>query len=164
MTPIKLFLAASAAAFITSPVLAGDGEKAEIVSEDSEKADHDATVRCKRLAPPVGTRMPGKKVCKTNAAWRLEKEAARDAARESQDRSATGNTRSNGWSGLEPLFQPLLLGSPCSARCPSNSSSYEAILRRSYRRRKLPGWPSKSRRAGQGRYARNSRITPSEPA
>ena len=96
MTPIKLFLAASAAAFITSPVLAGDGEKAEIVSENSEKADYDSTVRCKRLAPPVGTRMPGKKVCKTNAAWRLEKEAARDAARESQDRSATGNTRSNG--------------------------------------------------------------------
>jgi len=68
-------------------------EQAQIVDESHEKADDPATIVCKRQPPPAGTRIMGKKVCKTNAAWRLEKEAAGDAARERQERSATGNTR-----------------------------------------------------------------------
>ena len=97
MKSVNLAVAASAAALLFAPatvVLAQ--EKGEMVSEDSAKADDDATVRCKRMPPPVGSRTGGKKVCKTNAAWRLEQEAAAQAARENQDRSATGNTRTSG--------------------------------------------------------------------
>jgi hypothetical protein len=81
------------AALPASAVSALDQERARIVDENDEAADDPATVVCKRQPPPAGTRIMGKKVCKTNAAWRLEQEMAGDAARERQERSATGNTR-----------------------------------------------------------------------
>lgn len=97
MKSFNFAFAAGAAAMFLVPVSAAvAGEKGVVVSEDDAKADDDATVRCKRLPPPVGSRMGGKKVCKTNAAWRLEQEAAAQAARENQDRSGTGNTRTSG--------------------------------------------------------------------
>lgn len=97
MMSFNLALVGGAAAlFLVPTASAVAGEKGVVVGEDDAKADDDATVRCKRLPPPVGSRMGGKKVCKTNAAWRLEQEAAAQAARESQDRSGTGNTRTSG--------------------------------------------------------------------
>ena len=89
-----LFPALGCAMLFTLPsVGALAQEQAQIVDENHEKADDPATIVCKRQPPPAGTRIMGKKVCKTNAAWRLEQEMAGDAARERQERSATGNTR-----------------------------------------------------------------------
>lgn len=87
------FGAALMAALPASAVSALDQERAQIIDEDDARADDPATIVCKRQPPPAGTRIMGKKVCKTNAAWRLEQEMAGDAARERQERSATGNTR-----------------------------------------------------------------------
>lgn len=97
MKSVNLAVAAGAAALLFAPATAVFAQqKGEVVSEDNAKADDDATVRCKRMPPPVGSRMGGKRVCKTNAAWRMEQEAAAAAARENQDRGATGNTRTSG--------------------------------------------------------------------
>ncbi|WP_370034137.1 hypothetical protein [Qipengyuania mesophila] len=85
--------AAFMAALPASAVSALDQERAQIIDENDARADDPATIVCKRQPPPAGTRIMGKKVCKTNAAWRLEQEMAGDAARERQERSATGNTR-----------------------------------------------------------------------
>ena len=88
----KIALAAGAATLLVAPATpAFAKDKAELVDENDAKADDPATVRCKRLPPPVGSRVGGKRVCKTNAAWRLEKEAAGAAARENQERSAVGS-------------------------------------------------------------------------
>lgn len=93
----QMTLAAAGAAMFILPVSAAAADDEGVaVDETSAAADDDATVRCKRLPPPVGSRLGGKKVCKTNAAWRLEREAAAAAARENQDRSGTGNTRTSG--------------------------------------------------------------------
>ena len=92
-----LTIAAGAAALflLPSPALA-DGEKGVVGDEDSAAAKDAATIVCKRQPPPVGSRLGSKKVCKTNAAWKLERDAAGSAARENQDRSGTGNTRTSG--------------------------------------------------------------------
>ena len=92
-----LTIAASAAALFMLPASASaDGEKGVIADEDSAAANDAATVVCKRQPPPVGSRLGSKKVCKTNAAWKLERETAGAAARENLDRSGTGNTRTSG--------------------------------------------------------------------
>lgn len=92
-----LTIAAGAAALFLLPASASaDGEKGVIADEDSAAANDAATVVCKRQPPPVGSRLGSKKVCKTNAAWKLERDAAGSAARENQDRSGTGNTRTSG--------------------------------------------------------------------
>jgi hypothetical protein len=90
-----LTIAAGAAALFLLPSSAlADGEKGVVGDEDSAAAKDAATIVCKRQPPPVGSRLGGKRVCKTNAAWKIEREAASAAARENQDRSGTGNTRS----------------------------------------------------------------------
>lgn len=93
---IGIATATAALLFIPLSTASADDDKGVIASEDSAAADNDETIRCKRVPPPVGSRLGSKKVCKTNAAWRLEREAAAEAARETQDRSGTGNTRTSG--------------------------------------------------------------------
>lgn len=88
--------AAAALLFIPLSAASADDDKGVVANEDSAAADNDETIRCKRVPPPVGSRLGAKKICKTNAAWRLEREAAAAAARENQDRSGTGNTRTSG--------------------------------------------------------------------
>lgn len=93
MKTSKFALALGAAMLVGLPAAAsaGDKESVELVDKNHEKADDPATIVCKRMPPPAGTRMMGKKVCRTNAAWRLEKESAGIAARENQDRGAVAN-------------------------------------------------------------------------
>ena len=83
---------AAGAAFLFSPsasaLMAGQPETARLVDENHESADDPATIVCKRQPPPAGSRIQGKKVCKTNAAWKAEREAVGVAARERQDRAA----------------------------------------------------------------------------
>ncbi len=53
-------------------------------ADDPAVKDPD-TVVCKRVDPPLGSRLAGgKRVCQTNLAWHKQQEAAKDAARESQ--------------------------------------------------------------------------------
>lgn len=53
-------------------------------ANDPEVKDPD-TVVCKRMDPPVGSRLGGgKRVCQTNLAWHKQQEAAKDTARENQ--------------------------------------------------------------------------------
>ena len=93
----NLALATVGAVMFALPVSAAmAGDTGVVADEDSPAANDDATIRCKRVPPPVGSRLGAKKVCKTNAAWRLERESAASTARENQDRSATGNTRTSG--------------------------------------------------------------------
>ncbi|UYH55719.1 hypothetical protein N6L26_03945 [Qipengyuania sp. SS22] len=92
-----LTIAAGAAALFLLPASAvANGEKGVTADEDSAAAKDAATIVCKRQPPPVGSRLGGKRVCKTNAAWKIERDAATAAARENQDRSGTGNTRTSG--------------------------------------------------------------------
>lgn len=46
---------------------------------------------CKRLPPPVGSRVRGKRVCKTEAQWEAERQAAEELARETQTRGLLRN-------------------------------------------------------------------------
>lgn len=78
-----------------SAVLAQD-KPAQLIDESDARADDDDTVRCKRLPPPVGSRMGGKRVCRTNAQWRLEKETNEAGARENQQRGTIANERTYG--------------------------------------------------------------------
>lgn len=97
MTKANIVTAAGAAILFALPATglsAGGPEKAQMVDKNHESADDPATIVCKRLPPPAGSRISGKRVCKTNAAWKAEKEAAGIAARERQDRSAVA-TRGN---------------------------------------------------------------------
>jgi len=97
MTKSKFVAAIGAAVLVTLPITglsAGEPVKGQKVDKNHESANDPATVVCKRLPPPAGSRISGKKVCKTNAAWNAEREAAGVAARERQDRSAVA-TRGN---------------------------------------------------------------------
>lgn len=94
MKTFKIAAAASAALVLALPasaLIAGEPDSAELVDESHEKANDPATIVCKRQPPPAGSRIQGKKVCKTNAAWKAEKEAAGVAARERQDRSSVAS-------------------------------------------------------------------------
>lgn len=91
MNTSKIAVAAGAAFLLALPasaLMAGQQETAQMVDENHESAKDPATIVCKRQPPPAGSRIQGKKVCKTNAAWKAEQEAAGIAARERQDRSA----------------------------------------------------------------------------
>lgn len=85
---IRTLVAAAAVACLAAPVLAapgGPGLAAEPsttvtpVTVDGKKAKEDdkSRVVCKRLAP-LGSRTPGKKVCRTAGEWAAEEFAAKE--------------------------------------------------------------------------------------
>lgn len=94
MMTSKIAAACGAAVLLALPttaLVAGEPVTARLVDENHENADDPATIVCKRQPAPAGSRIVGKKVCKTNAAWREEREAAGAAARERQDRAAVAS-------------------------------------------------------------------------
>jgi hypothetical protein len=51
----------------------------------------DEKIVCKRIDPPTGSRAGAKKVCKTAADWRREREASKEVIDDVQDKGRTWN-------------------------------------------------------------------------
>lgn len=55
-------------------------------AKDQQSADDENKVVCKKEPPPVGSRMGGRKVCRTVAEWRRIQAAAQETTTEIQER------------------------------------------------------------------------------
>lgn len=51
-----------------------------------QQTDDDQKIVCKKEPPPVGSRMGGRKVCRTVAEWRRQQATARETTTEIQER------------------------------------------------------------------------------
>ena len=63
----------------------------EPADSDAKAAKAEEEQVCKRLPPPVGSRVRGRRVCKTQAQWDAEQAAAEAMARETQQRGSLRN-------------------------------------------------------------------------
>lgn len=82
----SFYLACASIALIGTPAAApAQDAPARLAPADDPAVKNPETVVCKRLDPPVGSRLGGgKRVCQTNFAWHKQQEAAKDVARENQ--------------------------------------------------------------------------------
>ncbi|MBX9896952.1 MAG: hypothetical protein K2Y17_03495 [Qipengyuania sp.] len=79
------FAFASIALIGTPAAAATQDAPARLAPANDPAVKNPDTVVCKRIDPPVGSRLGGgKRVCQTNLAWQKQQEAAKDAASESQ--------------------------------------------------------------------------------
>ena len=81
----SLRLAIVSIALIGTPAAATQDAPARLVPPNDPAVKDPETVVCKRMEPPVGSRLGrGRRVCQTNLAWLKQEQAAKDATRENQ--------------------------------------------------------------------------------
>jgi hypothetical protein len=74
----------------TTPSTTGQPPAPQTTPQPAASSD-DQKIVCRKMDPPTGTRAGGRKVCKTVAEWRREKEASKEVLDEVQSKSRTWN-------------------------------------------------------------------------
>ncbi len=69
---------------VTSSSESGDAEAAPAASSEAEAEDKSKKIICKKLKPPTGTRLGGRRICKTKAEWEFMYEQNKIYLRELQ--------------------------------------------------------------------------------
>jgi hypothetical protein len=74
----------------TTPPTSDQPQTPESTPQPAASQDEQKVV-CKKIDPPTGTRAGGRKVCKTVAEWRRDKDASKEVLDEVQSKSRTWN-------------------------------------------------------------------------
>ncbi|MGB7404832.1 MAG: hypothetical protein WA906_04020 [Pacificimonas sp.] len=89
------------AAFVAAVgVIVATGASAQVTTRAANEAavqasveDPDERTICKREPPPIGSRVGGRKICKTESEWQRLAEAHQNDIRDYQDKASAWDTR-----------------------------------------------------------------------